>query len=48
MFIILFHNKEDDPASFISLCIISTFISIVVAVIASEFEKKLQKVIDWK
>ena len=43
IFIILFHNKEDDPAGFISLCILTTFLSIVVASIARVFEKKLQK-----
>lgn len=43
IFIILFHNKEDDPAGFISLCILTTFLSILVAIIAGVFEKKLQK-----
>jgi len=40
---IIIHNKEDDPAGFISLCILTTFLSIVVASIARVFEKKLQK-----
>ena len=48
IFIILFHNKEDDPAGFISLCVLTTFLSIVVASIAGVFEKKLQKEIDQK
>jgi len=43
IFIILFHNKEDDPAGFISLCILTTFLSIVVASVAGVFERKLQK-----
>jgi hypothetical protein len=43
IFIILFHNKEDDPAGFISLCILTTFLSIIVASIAGVFENKLQK-----
>jgi hypothetical protein len=43
IFIILFHNKEDDPAGFISLCILTAFLSIVVAGIAGVFEKKLRK-----
>ena len=48
IFIILFHNKEDDPAGFISLCILTTFFSVVVATTASVFEKNLQKAIDLK
>jgi len=43
IFIILFHNKEDDPAGFISLCILTAFLSIVIAGIAGVFEKKLRK-----
>jgi len=43
IFIILFHNKEDDPAGFISLCILTTFLSILVAIIAGIFEKKYKK-----
>jgi hypothetical protein len=43
IFIILFHNVEDDPAGFISLCILTTFLSIVVAGIAGVLEKKLRK-----
>jgi hypothetical protein len=43
IFIILFHNKEDDPAGFISLSILTTFLSIVVACIAGVIEKKLRK-----
>jgi len=46
IFILLFHNKEDDPAGFISLCILTTFLSIVVASISGVFGKKLQKAID--
>jgi hypothetical protein len=34
IFIKLFHNKKDDPAGFISLCILTTFLSFVVAIIA--------------
>jgi len=43
IFIILFHNVEDDPAGFISLCILTTFLSIVVAGISGVLEKKLRK-----
>jgi hypothetical protein len=43
IFIVLFHNKEDDPAGFIALCILTTVLSCVVAFTASIFEKRLQK-----
>jgi hypothetical protein len=39
---------KDDPAGFISLCILTTFLSIAVAMIAGVFEKKLQKAMDQK
>jgi hypothetical protein len=42
IFIVLFHNKEDDPAGFIALCILTTVLSCVVAFTASIFEKRLQ------
>jgi hypothetical protein len=48
IFIKLFHSKEDDPAGFISLCILTTFLSIIVATTASVFEKNLQQSIDMK
>ena len=43
LFIILFHSKEDDPAGFIALCILTIISSMVVASIAATFEKKLLK-----
>jgi hypothetical protein len=43
VYIVLFHDKKDDPAGFIALCILSTLMSYVVAFAASIFEKKLQK-----
>jgi len=48
LYIKLFHNKEDDPAGFIAICIVTTFASIVVATAAAIFEKLLQKAIDMK
>ena len=30
------HNKEDDPAGFLAICIVTTFVSIVVEVLAKE------------
>ena len=46
--IILFHDKEDDPAGFLALCIVTTFASMVVATVAARFEKILQHGIDMK
>jgi ABC-type transport system involved in cytochrome c biogenesis permease subunit len=46
--ILIFHDKEDDPAGFISLCIITILLSILVAIMASLFEKKIRKAIDLK
>ena len=42
------HNKEDDPAGFLSVCIVTTFVSIVIATAAAIFEKTLQKAVDMK
>ena len=44
----LFHSIEDDPAGFISLCVLTTFLSLIVATSASKFEKILQKEIGLK
>ncbi len=48
LYIKLFHNKEDDPAGFLAICIVTTFVSIVVATAAAIFEKLLQNAIDIK
>ena len=48
LFIRLFHDKEDDPAGFLALCIVTTFASIVVATAAAVFEKLLQNATDMK
>jgi len=48
IYIRLFHNKEDDPAGFLAICIMTTFVSIVVATAAAIFEKLLQSAIDMK
>lgn len=48
LYIKLFHNKEDDPAGFLAICIVTTFASIVVATAAAIFEKILQNAIDMK
>lgn len=48
LYIKIFHNKEDDPAGFLAICIVTTFASIVVATAAAIFEKILQNAIDLK
>jgi hypothetical protein len=48
LYIRLFHHKEDDPAGFVAICIVTTFVSIVVATAAAIFEKILQNAIDMK
>jgi hypothetical protein len=48
LYIKLFHSKEEDPAGFIAICIVTTFVSIVVATAAAIFEKLLQNAIDMK
>lgn len=46
VYIRIFHAPDDDPAGFLALCILATFISIVVATAAATFEKKLQSAAD--
>ncbi|MCD9014227.1 DUF2975 domain-containing protein [Parachryseolinea silvisoli] len=48
LYITLSHNKDDDPAGFLAICIVTTFASIVVATAAAIFEKILQNAIDMK
>lgn len=48
LYIRLFHNKEDDPAGFLAICIVTVFVSIVVATAAAIFQKILQNAIDMK
>lgn len=48
LYIRMSHNKEDDPAGFIAICIVTTFVSVVVATAAAIFEKILQNAIDMK
>lgn len=45
LYIGIFHNKEDDPAGFLAMCIVTTFISVVVATVVAVLEKKLQNAI---
>ncbi|AYD47187.1 DUF2975 domain-containing protein [Arachidicoccus soli] len=48
LYIRLFHNKADDPAGFLAMCILATFASIIVATATAIFEKLLQNAIDMK
>ena len=48
VYIRLFHAKEDDPAGFIALCLMTAFISIVVATAAGVFERTLQSAVELK
>lgn len=48
LYIRIFHAQDDDPAGFLALCIVATFISIVVATAAAVFEKTLQSAVDIK
>jgi len=48
LYIRIFHAKDDDPAGFMAICIVTTFISIVIATAAAVFEKTLQSATDIK
>ena len=43
LYIRIFHNKDDDPAGFLAMCIVTTFVSIIVAITAAMFEKKIRE-----
>lgn len=48
IYIKIAHDKEDDPAGFLAMCIMTTFVTVVVATAAAIFEKILQNAIDMK
>jgi hypothetical protein len=48
LYIKIAHHKDDDPAGFLAMCIVTTFASIVVATAAAIFERILQNAIDMK
>lgn len=48
IYISVFHHKDDDPAGFLAICIVTTFVSAVIATAAAIFEKILQNAIDMK
>ncbi len=48
LYILIAHDKEDDAAGFLTVSIVTTLISIVVATAAAIFQKILQNAIDLK
>ena len=48
LYIRIFHSKEDDPAGFLAMCIVITFISIAVATAVAVLERILQNAVDMK
>lgn len=48
LFIMTSHNKDDDPAGFIAMGILTTFISTIIAIVAGVLEKNLQSAMDIK
>lgn len=48
IFIKFSHNKDDDSAGFLAMCMITAFVAIVVATAAAVFEKILQNALDMK
>ena len=48
LYIRIFHNKDDDPAGFLAMCIVTTFVSLVIATAVAVFEKILQNGMDIK
>jgi len=41
LIIVTSHAKEDDPAGFLALCMAATLVSVIIAIIAAKFEKKV-------
>jgi hypothetical protein len=48
VFISIFHDKEDDAAGFLAMCMIMTFITIAVATAVAVLERILQNAVDMK
>ncbi|KKW02463.1 MAG: hypothetical protein A2898_04760 [Candidatus Kerfeldbacteria bacterium RIFCSPLOWO2_01_FULL_48_11] len=48
LYIRIFQAKSDDPAGFIAMCIVTTFISIIIATAVAVFERTLQSAVDIK
>jgi hypothetical protein len=48
LYIWIFHADDDDPAGFLVVCIVMTFISVAVAITVAVLEKILQHAVDMK
>lgn len=48
IYISIFHDKKDDPAGFIAICTLTTFIFIIVTITTSIFEKICQSGLNIK
>lgn len=48
IYIRLFHDKNDDPAGFLAMCIVFTFISIAIATAVAVLEEILQNAVALK
>lgn len=48
LYIMLFHHKDDDPAGFLGMCIVTTFISMAAATSLAIFERVIQNGVDMK
>ena len=48
IYIRIFHAKDDDPAGFLAICIVTSFVTIIVATAAAVFEKILQNGMEIK
>ncbi len=48
LYIKIFHNKDDDPAGFLAMCIVMIFLNIAVATAVAVLEKILQNAVDMK
>ena len=48
LYIKIFHAQDDDPAGFLAISIVTTFMSIVIATAAAVFEKTLHNAVEIK
>jgi uncharacterized membrane protein len=48
LYIKLYHDKEDDPAGFLAICILATFVAVIVAIASAIVEKFLKNTLDKK
>lgn len=48
LYIRIFHAQDDDPAGFIAIAVLTTFISLVIATAAAVFQRILQRAVDIK